>query len=101
MKRNILRVLSVFVIAALLCSCGGPGSSRNGAALNAGEGVYYEMFIRSFADSNGDGIGDLPGAISKLDYFERRQSRYRYRPRCNGHLAHAGFLRATPITAMM
>lgn len=69
MKRNILRVLSVFVIAALLCSCGGPGSSRNGAALNAGEGVYYEMFIRSFADSNGDGIGDLPGAISKLDYL--------------------------------
>lgn len=25
------------------------------------------MFIRSFADLKGDGIGDLPGAISKLD----------------------------------
>ncbi|HLU23358.1 MAG TPA: alpha-amylase family glycosyl hydrolase [Bacillaceae bacterium] len=32
-------------------------------------GVYYEIFVRSFADSDGDGIGDLNGAISKLDYL--------------------------------
>lgn len=31
--------------------------------------VFYEVFVRSFADSNGDGIGDLPGLISKLDYL--------------------------------
>ena len=30
--------------------------------------VFYEVFVRSFADSNGDGIGDLPGLIDKLDY---------------------------------
>ena len=33
------------------------------------DGACYEIFIRSFADSNGDGIGDLQGLISKLDYL--------------------------------
>lgn len=31
---------------------------------------FYEIFIGSFCDSNGDGIGDLGGVISKLDYIE-------------------------------
>lgn len=31
--------------------------------------VIYEVFVRSFFDSNGDGIGDLQGLISKLDYL--------------------------------
>jgi alpha-glucosidase len=32
--------------------------------------VFYEIYIRSFADSNDDGIGDLPGISSKLDYLK-------------------------------
>lgn len=31
--------------------------------------VYYEIFVRSFADSDGDGIGDLRGLTAKLDYL--------------------------------
>lgn len=31
--------------------------------------VFYEIFVRSFADSNGDGVGDLKGATAKLDYL--------------------------------
>jgi glycosidase len=31
--------------------------------------TWYEIFVRSFADSNGDGIGDLAGLTSKLDYL--------------------------------
>ncbi|MDE6209518.1 MAG: alpha-amylase [Lachnospiraceae bacterium] len=31
---------------------------------------YYEVFVYSYADSNGDGIGDINGLISKLDYIE-------------------------------
>jgi len=33
------------------------------------EGVYYCIFVRSFADSNGDGIGDFKGMTAKLDYL--------------------------------
>ena len=32
--------------------------------------VFYEIFVYSFCDSNGDGIGDLQGVISKLDYLQ-------------------------------
>lgn len=32
--------------------------------------TWYEILVYSFCDSNGDGIGDLQGVISKLDYLE-------------------------------
>ncbi len=31
--------------------------------------VFYEIFVRSFKDSDGDGIGDFQGILQQLDYL--------------------------------
>jgi len=33
------------------------------------DAVFYEVFVRSFYDSDGDGAGDLNGLIERLDYL--------------------------------
>lgn len=64
-------LLPIFCTAVLLCAC----SSRTSAeeSLNIVEDNYrnyYEIFVYSFYDSDGDGIGDLNGVTEKLDYIE-------------------------------
>ncbi|MFD2238394.1 maltose alpha-D-glucosyltransferase [Aureimonas populi] len=34
------------------------------------DAVIYQLHVKTFADSNGDGIGDFPGLLSKLDYIK-------------------------------
>jgi maltose alpha-D-glucosyltransferase/alpha-amylase len=34
------------------------------------DAIIYELHIKAFMDSNGDGIGDFAGLLSRLDYLE-------------------------------
>ncbi|MGH3925720.1 MAG: alpha-amylase family glycosyl hydrolase, partial [Pseudonocardiaceae bacterium] len=34
------------------------------------QATFYQVYVRSFADSDGDGVGDLAGVRSRLGYLE-------------------------------
>src|SRR5688572_24125923 len=56
--------LILFYITFLLNACSMRIETPSGPL------IVYEVFVQSFRDSNNDGIGDLTGLISKLDYIK-------------------------------
>jgi len=48
-----------------------PTGDKNGDATWWRQAVVYQIYPRSFADANGDGIGDLRGIISRVDHLRR------------------------------
>lgn len=70
MKRRILSIALILMITLSLVSCG--GGKKNTASKSEGDNYrnFYEIFVYSFCDSDGDGIGDIKGVISKLDYIQ-------------------------------
>ena len=97
-KHFAARALSILLILPLLLSCFGGCSSadpQQSASLppesatadssspdsltvtklsNAPKLGYYEIFVGSFYDSDGDGMGDLQGVIQKLDYLNNPEN---------------------------
>jgi oligo-1,6-glucosidase len=64
----------ILILYVLLMSCD-DHKETNGSTMNLDqkwwkEGMIYQIYPRSFNDSNGDGIGDLRGVIEKLDYIQ-------------------------------
>jgi len=66
-----LRTAALGAAELLACAWLTPLTGQQAAAPAWTRGaVCYEVFVRSFFDSNGDGIGDLNGLIEKLDYID-------------------------------
>ena len=70
-------VPSIAILLVLFCISWLSASSQTSSHSVDAEGhqwwqhaVFYEIYPRSFADSNNDGIGDLKGITSKLDYLK-------------------------------
>ena len=69
LNKNLRKILSMSALMGLLASCGGNGYDIKKQDVAGGSAVY-EIFVGSFCDSNGDGVGDLKGIESKLDYLQ-------------------------------
>ncbi len=69
--RTLPLVLVLLAGAPTLAADAGARTAAAAAPANewARGAVFYEVFVRSFSDSDGDGKGDLKGLIAKLDYL--------------------------------
>ena len=63
MKRFALFLL----VLILLCTASAAG--EKGLNMSDNSRVFYEIFVGSFSDSDGDGIGDIRGIINRMDYL--------------------------------
>lgn len=79
MKRSINIFFASFLLVLFSCTSAEGNSPKGGNtpvfAAREWDGekraeVFYEIFVRSFADSDGDGIGDLRGITDKLGYLD-------------------------------
>ena len=81
--RQCKRLFCLVLCLLLLSGCGAPAQKGPSATEKALEQIHalgqspddnyrtwYEIFVYSFCDSDGDGIGDLKGVQSKLDYIQ-------------------------------
>lgn len=88
-KRTVSLILTLCMLTLIICGCSERGSTDDTNSTPENDFMdyvdvtakyqaqastdkyrnYYEIFLYSFYDSNGDGIGDIQGLISKLDYL--------------------------------
>lgn len=70
MKRTFSAILALITVLAFsvfpLCGCGKAAVPDD---ISDNYRVFYEIFVGSFSDSDGDGCGDLRGIINRMDYL--------------------------------
>ena len=50
--------------------------NRKGVIMNFKDKIVYQIYPKSFKDTNGNGVGDLRGVIEKLDYIKELGADY-------------------------
>ncbi|WP_163712770.1 glycoside hydrolase family 13 protein [Mangrovibacterium lignilyticum] len=71
MKKNISwLIILLLVLSAVCCQCPKSDVERSVDRKWWKEAVVYQIYPRSFKDTDGDGVGDLKGIIEKLDYIK-------------------------------
>ncbi len=69
-RQATLMLIAIVIFLVVVPRGGACGESLTEEDIFVGKhGVYYQIFVRAFADGNGDGLGDLRGIIDKLDYL--------------------------------
>ena len=63
MKRFALFLMALFLL------CATASAEEKGLNMENNSRVFYEIFVGSFSDSDGDGTGDLRGIINRMDYL--------------------------------
>ena len=85
--KSMRRIICLLLACLMLTACNTTAPGNPGAALDTEKRIeqirqlgespddnyrtFYEIFVYSFCDSDGDGIGDINGVISKLDYLQK------------------------------
>ena len=69
MKKKALSIVLVFCMLLGVLSTGCSSSEQGLNVIDDKYRNFYEIFVYSYCDSDGDGIGDIQGLISKLDYL--------------------------------
>ena len=64
--KRIITFIIMIVMTISLVSC----ENNNLNSMDYEGRTFYEIFVRAFNDSNGDGIGDIKGVTQKLDYLQ-------------------------------
>ena len=68
-KKGICVKRFVLFLLALMLLFGVSSAEEKGLNMENNSRVFYEIFVGSFSDSDGDGTGDLRGVINRMDYL--------------------------------
>jgi hypothetical protein len=73
MRNSLMKLIRRMILATAFlstCALAQPGLATHAGAPWWKGALFYEIYPRSFADSNGDGVGDLNGITQHLDYLQ-------------------------------
>ncbi len=67
--KYLKKIISILVLSGLIAGSGGCGAKSQVDPIDNDNRVFYEIFVGSFSDSDGNGTGDIRGIINRLDYL--------------------------------